>query len=155
MDALFSKLGSKDVESLRKKLALAEKLQVLEKLKEDYEKRLKDINSKIKQVKNGNDIDIDIKKEKKGSASPAKKKASTSPSKKKTSTKSPAKEKSKNKKNVEIPESLSKNKKITVKLLRTLLAQNDVYFKTASTKKDLLKLVIQKRLKTKLKSMIS
>ena len=154
MDALFSKLGSKDVESLRKKLALAEKLQFLEKLKTEYEKRLKDINSKIKQVKNGNDVDIDIKKEKK-SSTPSKKKASTSPAKKKTSTKSPPKEKTKTKKNVEIPEDLSKNKKITVKLLRTLLAQNDVYFKTASTKKDLLTLVIEKRLKTKLKSMIS
>ena len=154
MDALFSKIGSKDIETLRKKLVLAEKLQVLEKLKEDYEKRLKDINNKIKQVKNGNDVDIEVKKNK-TSTSPSKKKASKTPAKKKTSTKSPAKEKPQKKKNVEIPEDLSKNKKITVKLLRTLLAQNEVYFKTASTKKDLLALVIQKRLKTKLKSMIN
>lgn len=154
MDALFSRIGSKDIETLRKKLVLAEKLQVLEKLKEDYEKRLKNINDKIKQVKNGNDVDIEIKKNK-TSTSPSKKKTSKSPAKKKTSTKSPAKEKPQKKKNVEIPEDLSKNKKITVKLLRTLLAQNEVYFKTASTKKDLLALVIQKRLKTKLKSMIN
>ena len=41
MDALFSRIGSKDIETLRKKLVLAEKLQVLEKLKEDYEKKIK------------------------------------------------------------------------------------------------------------------
>lgn len=148
MDALFSKLSSKDVVSLREKLALAEKLQILENLKKDYEEKLKDINDKIKEVKKGNDVNI---KPEKKSISPPKKSASKS-SKKKTSTssKSPSK-----KKNVEIPEDLSKNKKITVKLLRNLLAQNDVYFKTASTKKDLLKLVLQKRLKTKLKSAIS
>jgi len=154
MDTLFSKLGPKDVESLRKKLKCAEQLQYLEKEKKECEKRLKDINNKIKQVKNGEDVDINIKKEKNASTNPAKKKASTSSTKKNTS-KSPPKEKSKKNKNVEIPEDLSKNKKITVKLLKTLLAQNDVYFKTASTKKDLLALVIQKRLKTKLKSMIS
>ena len=152
MDTLFSKLSSKDVTSLREKLALAEKLQILENLKKDYEKKLKEINEKIRQVKKGNDVNI---KPEKKSTSPPKKSASKSSSKKKTTTTSKKKTSPSKKKNVEIPEDLSKNKKITVKLLRNLLAQNDVYFKTASTKKDLLKLVLQKRLKTKLKSAIS
>lgn len=152
MDTLFSKLSSKDVTSLREKLALAEKLQILENLKKDYEKKLKEINEKIRQVKKGNDVNI---KPEKKSTSPPKKSASKSSSKKKTTTTSKKKTSPSKKKNVEIPEDLSKNKKITVKLLRNLLAQNDVYFKTASTKKDLLALVIQKRLKTKLKSTIS
>ena len=152
MDALFSKLSSKDVVSLREKLALAEKLQILENLKKDYEEKLKDINDKIKEVKKGNDVDI---KPEKKSTSPPKKSTSKS-SKKKTSTASNKKTSSPpKKKNVKIPEDLIKNKKITVKLLRNLLAQNDVYFKTALTKKDLLALVIKQRLKTKLKSAIS
>ena len=153
MDTLFSKLSPKDVTSLREKLALAEKLEILEKLKKDYEKKLKDINEKIKQVKKGNDVDIKLEKK---STSPPKKSASKGSSKKKTSTASNKKTSSPpKKKNVKIPEDLIKNKKITVKLLRNLLAQNDVYFKTALTKKDLLALVIKQRLKTKLKSAIS
>ena len=149
MDTLFSKLSSKDVTSLREKLALAEKLEILENLKKDYEKKLKEINDKIRQVKNGNDVDI------KKSTSPPKKSNSKSSSNKKTTSSNKKTNSPSKKKNVKIPEDLIKNKKITVKLLRNLLAQNDVYFKTALTKKDLLALVIKQRLKTKLKSAIS
>ena len=133
--------NEKKISSLRQELVRREKIEILLQEKTKCEKRLKEINNDINQLKKGNDVEIVKKEVKKEKTSEKAKKKSDS-----TTGKSPGKSSEKPK----LPLDYSDYKKITVALMKKILKKNNVEFKKSAKKSQLVNLIVSKRLKTQL-----
>ena len=126
--------NEKKIDSLRQELARREKMEILMQEKGKYEKKLKEINELISQLKKGHDVKI-IKSESSKTSEKSKKNT-------KSESKSPTKPK--------LPLDYADYKKITVALMKKILKKNDVEFKKSAKKSELVNLIVKKRLKTQL-----